>query len=205
MNFDPATLGAVSIALSGLMGLLLLFSWCQSRKSLALLWCGGFLVGGFGVGVLGLQYILPHYGAESALGNALVLLGVGCKYCGCRSFNGRPAHPVRAFLGAAASLVGWAFKVPPPESLIHPVASVAAIYLIRCGWELLTHAVIRLAPQYAAGAVYLAAGLACLSRGLFRPFLPPDSWAETFVNGWSPGWALLVLLYIPAIAFLLLA
>src|SRR4051812_48638022 len=111
MSLDAATLGAVSILLSLLMGGLLLFAWFQNRASTALCWWGaGFFISAVGVGVLGLQKLSPHQSdAAVVLGQALVVLGVGCKYSGCRDFNGRPSKPAVATAGAAAWLAVWPY------------------------------------------------------------------------------------------------
>jgi diguanylate cyclase (GGDEF)-like protein len=80
------------------------------------------------------------------------------------------------------------------------IALMAALYLALSAWELLRHAPCKLISQYAAIAVYSMAGMACLLRGGLGPLLD-----HSVTRGWSSEWALLVLIYIPTIAVLLLS
>jgi diguanylate cyclase (GGDEF)-like protein len=207
MNLDPATLGTVSILLSALMGGLLLFAWLQNRTMTALSWWGvGFFVGALGVGILGLQKLVPHVSDEAvAIGNALIAAGIGSKYCGCRAFNGRPPRIALGLAGAVLWLAAWPLIHDSPEARLTFIGLTASTYLALSAWELVRHAPQRLVSQHAVVAVYGAAALSCMARGMVGPSLQTGFWAELFGRGWTAEWALLVLLYIPTIAFLLLS
>ena len=207
MSFDAATLGAVSILLSLLMGGLLLFAWFQNRASTALCWWGaGFFISALGVGVLGLQKLSPHQSdAAIVLGQALVLVGVGCKYSGCRDFNGRPTKPVVALAGAVVWLAVWPYVNTSTMMQSMLIALIAALYLGLAAWELLRHAPCKLMSQHAAVVIYSAASLVCMLRGTMGALSDHGLWTNVFAPGWSAEWALLVLLYIPTIAVLLLS
>ena len=207
MDLDAATLGAVSILLSLLMGGLLLFAWLQNRTSTALCWWGaGFFISAVGVGVMGLQNLAPHQSHEAiVLGQALVVVGVGCKYSGCRNFNGRPAKPALALAGAAVWLAAWPYINSSINMQSMVIALIAALYLGLAAWELARHAPCKLISQHAAVAVYFTASMVCALRGALGPLLDHGLWANFLTPGWSAEWALLVLLYIPTIAVLLLS
>jgi diguanylate cyclase (GGDEF)-like protein len=207
MNLDPATLGTVSILLSALMGGLLLFAWLQNRTMTALSWWGvGFFVGALGVGILGFQKLVPHVSDEAvAIGNALIAAGIGSKYCGCRAFNGRPPRIALGLAGAVLWLAAWPLIHDSPEARLTFIGLTASTYLALSAWELVRHAPQRLVSQHAVVAVYGAAALSCMARGMVGPSLQTGFWAELFGRGWTAEWALLVLLYIPTIAFLLLS
>jgi diguanylate cyclase (GGDEF)-like protein len=207
MHLDPATLGTVSILLSALMGGLLLFSWFQNRAITALGWWGaGFFIAALGVGTLGLQKLLPHEtSAALAIGNALVAAGIGSKYCGCRAFNGRPPKPTWGLAGALVWLAAWPLMIDKPHTRLTLIGLIAALYLALSAWELVRHAPQQLMSQRAVIAVYAVASLFCLARGVLGPSVQAGFWSELFGRGWTTEWALLVLLYIPAIAVLLLS
>ncbi len=207
MHLDPATLGTVSILLSALMGGLLLFSWFQNRTITALGWWGaGFLIAALGVGILGFQKLLPDESHEAiAVGNALVAAGIGSKYCGCRAFNGRPSRITWGMAGALVWLAAWPLTVDKPHVRLALIGLTASIYLALSAWELARHAPQQLLSQRAVVAVYAIASLFCLARGILGPSMQTGFWAELFSRGWTTQWALLVLLYIPAIAILLLS
>ncbi|MET0428109.1 MAG: hypothetical protein ABW026_06380, partial [Microvirga sp.] len=187
MDLDAATLGAVSILLSLLMGGLLLFAWLQNRSNTALCWWGaGFFISAVGVGVLGLQKLSPHQSHEAiVLGQALVVVGVGCKYSGCRNFNGRPSKPAFALAGAVVWLAVWPYVNQSISMQSMLIALIAALYLGLAAWELVRHAPCKLMSQHAAVAVYFTASMVCVLRGVVGPLLDRGLWANFLAPGWS--------------------
>jgi hypothetical protein len=182
MHLDPATLGTVSILLSALMGGLLLFSWLQNRSITALGWWGaGFFIAALGVGILGLQTLLPHQTVEAvAIGNALIVAGIGSKYCGCRAFNGRPPKITWGFAGALVSLMAIPLIIDKPHAKLALIGLTASLYLALSAWELVRHAPQPLISQRAVVVVYAVASLFCLARGIVGQSVQAGFWGELF-------------------------
>lgn len=159
-----------------------------------------------GVGILGLQRLSPHGSSEAiAIGNAFVAAGIGSKYCGCRAFNGRPSRIAFGLAGAVIWLAAWPLIADHPHACLTLVALTASTYLALSAWKLVRHAPQQLMSQRTVVAVYCIAALFCLTRGVAGPALQDSFWVEIFGGGWTSEWALLVVLYIPAIAILLLS
>lgn len=207
MPLDPATLGAVSIFLSALMGGLLLFSWFQNRTITALAWWGaGFCLGAIGVGILGIQSLAGVPTPEAiAMGNAFVAFGLGCHYCGCRDFNGRQALFIFGLSGPAIWLMAWPIIAESFPARLALMGLVTGAYLALSGWELLKHAPQRLMSQRTAVVVFFIGAVFCLARGLFGPSFTPGIWSAILASRWSAEMALFILLYIPTIAFIMIS
>lgn len=206
MILDPATLGAASVLLSTLMGGLLLFSWLQNRSIVALGWWGlGLCLGAVGVLLLGLgDFTSRNPSIAIMLGNALSAAGSGCLYGGCRSFNGRPIRFFHGTAGAAFWLALWPFIANNFEARLSTMAFIMGGYYWLSGIELWQHAPQRLMSQRAAVFVLFAATLFCVVRGFLGP-VSSGLWLEILARRWSAEMALLVMLYIPTIAVLLLS
>lgn len=204
---DPATLGAASVLLCALMGGLLLFSWMQNRSIRALGWWGSSsLLGSVGVVFLGLQNFASQDANDAVfLGNALVAVGFGLLYCGCRAFNGRPAEIVRGLIGLVAWLAAWPFLQTAFNPRLVLMAIISGTYLGLSAWELLKYAPQRLISQRATIVVFSSAAVFSVLRGLVGPFIESDLWIEVLARRWSSEMALLNMIYVPTIAVLLLS
>jgi hypothetical protein len=89
---DVPTLFAVTLFITVIGGLLLLFAFLQNRNTSALaLWGIGYLVGAAGAALLsGQAAAVPNVWAVGAA-NALLCTAYGFMWCGARSFEGRRA------------------------------------------------------------------------------------------------------------------
>jgi diguanylate cyclase (GGDEF)-like protein len=89
MVLDLPTLFVVTVFITGTAGLLLLFSWLQNRRTLALAWWGGaYLVASMGTALLaGRGVIADVWSIDVA--NALILINYGAMWTGVRCFEGR--------------------------------------------------------------------------------------------------------------------
>jgi diguanylate cyclase (GGDEF)-like protein len=101
---DVPTLFAVTLFITVIGGLLLLFAFLQNRNTPALaLWGIGYLVGAAGAALLsGQAAAIPNVWAVGAA-NALLCTAYGFMWCGARSFEGRRV----SLIGLAIGPVLW--------------------------------------------------------------------------------------------------
>src|SRR5690606_30706655 len=100
MSLDVPTLFIVSIFVTTILGLFLLFAWVQDRSIRALAWWGAaYLIGGVSVAIYTMQESLSN-ALSMAVGNALLFLACGVIWSGARLFHGREVRPVWMFAGA---------------------------------------------------------------------------------------------------------
>ena len=94
---DVPTLFAVTLFITVIGGLLLLFAFLQNRNTPALaLWGIGYLIGAAGAALLsGQAAAVPNVWAVGAA-NALLCTAYGFMWCGARSFEGRRVSLDRA-------------------------------------------------------------------------------------------------------------
>ena len=86
---DLPTVFVMTVFLSAIGGLLLLFSWTQNRSTPALaLWGVGYLFGSAGSALLGLHGPAPA-SWQVCTANALICAAYGTMWGGARSFEGR--------------------------------------------------------------------------------------------------------------------
>src|SRR5436305_8642503 len=89
LALDMATLFAVAICVTALLGLLLLFAWLQDRVRALAWWGTAYLVGGFSVAVWSVESLIsPPLPVGTA--NALLFISCGMIWNAARLFHGRP-------------------------------------------------------------------------------------------------------------------
>jgi diguanylate cyclase (GGDEF)-like protein/PAS domain S-box-containing protein len=205
MDLDPRTLGAAFVLLSAVLAVLLLFAWTLNRKVRALAWWGAtFLLIPSGIGLAVIAQDPPGF-LILLVSNALVALGYGVLYAGCRAFNGRQGRVTASLVGPAL----WMFAFPIihhiPGARLVLLSLIAAGYAALSAWELWKHAYQQLASQRLA--VILLLGLAAfnVARGMLGLSLSSVFWMSTFVTRWSAEMGLLLIVYAPALAFIFLS
>jgi diguanylate cyclase (GGDEF)-like protein len=130
MALDPVTVLTLTALLAVIVGLLLILSWAQNRafSSLAA-WGIGNVVGGFAAGGLVMRGALPDY-ISITLANALLAIGYGMMWAGCRWFEGKQAVP--SWIGAGAALWVCACSIPAffgsPALRISLISAIVAAY-----------------------------------------------------------------------------
>ena len=92
LSLDVATLAQVTVFVTAILSLLLLFAWLQNRSTPALLWWGiAYSIGAVGIGLLTLRDLIsPRLSIDVA--NALLLVAYGLIWTGARSFAGLRAN-----------------------------------------------------------------------------------------------------------------
>ncbi len=138
MSLDVATLFVVTVFIMGLGGSLLLFSWLQNRRNLALCWWGAaFLVFAPATALFGLRGAIADAWSID-LANALFMLSYGLLWSGARVFERR--DPLLPFAAAGAILWLLACQVAGfQDSLLVRIvlaSSIISTYSLLFIWEL---------------------------------------------------------------------
>jgi diguanylate cyclase (GGDEF)-like protein len=134
-----STLLAVTVFTPALAGCLLLFSWLQHRKIIALaLWGSGFVTTSIAT-----TLIILCRGAIAdfwsiIVGNALLATAYGILWCGARKFDNRNVSIVLALVGAVLWLI--ACSIGPiyhqPEARATVMATIGVAYTLLVAFEL---------------------------------------------------------------------
>jgi diguanylate cyclase (GGDEF)-like protein len=206
MPLDVPTLFIVSIFVTTLLGLFLLFAWAQDRSIRALAWWGvAYLIAGVSVAVYTVQDSLSN-ALSLAIGNALLFLACGVIWSGARLFHGHDVKPFLMFAGAIAWLT--ALTIPGfADSIMARVAvsSVAiAGYTLLTAWELWGGRKERLLSRWPAMAVLALHGIVFLSPIPIVLLSSSENRFSDFTGGWFAIFALETLLYAIATAFIIL-
>src|SRR5262249_16132469 len=136
---DVPTLFAVTLFITLVGGLLLLFAFLQNRNTPALaLWGIGYLVGAAGAALLsGEAAPVPNVWAVLAA-NALVCTAYGLMWCGARSFEGRRVSLLGLAIGPALWIAAFQFDsfAHSLQQRISLVAAISAAYPLLAAREL---------------------------------------------------------------------
>jgi diguanylate cyclase (GGDEF)-like protein len=136
---DVPTLFAVTLFITVIGGLLLLFAFLQNRNTPALaLWGIGYLVGAAGAALLsGQAAAVPNVWAVGAA-NALLCTAYGFMWCGARSFEGRRVSLIGLAIGPALWIVAFQFDsfAQSLQERISLVAAISASYALLAAREL---------------------------------------------------------------------
>jgi diguanylate cyclase (GGDEF)-like protein len=205
MPLDVPTLFIVSIFVTTILGLFLLFAWVQDRSIRALAWWGAaYLIGGISVAIYTMQDT-PN-ALTIAIGNALLFVACGVIWSGARLFHGREVKPLWMFAGAIAWLIALTVPSFVASSNGRIVLSSLAIsaYTILTAMELWGGRRERLLSRWPAFAVLVLQGIVFLSPIPIILFAPSDESLADFASGWFGIFALETLLYAIATAFIIL-
>jgi hypothetical protein len=137
--------------------------------------------------------------------NALVALAFGVLYAGCRSFNDRTARLPSIVLGAAVWTAAFPTIYNTPNISLLLLLLIAGFYAALSAWELWRHAPQRLVSQRAAVVLLPSLAAFSISQGLLELKLSSIFWIDAFGNLWSAEMVLVLVLYAPALAFVLLS
>ncbi len=94
MYLDVGTLSVVTVFVTALLGVLLVFAGLQNRSIRAPMWWGAAqIVGATGLALVTSHGTVPDF-VSVDIGNALVLLAYGMIWAGARMFDGRKVSPL---------------------------------------------------------------------------------------------------------------
>lgn len=180
MNIDIQTVYTTSIFIIGLVGILLLWSWLQDRRSKALVWWAlSFLVSTVGVVLLSDYDFLPDlWSVEIAI--TLLVTAHGLVWAGVRSFSDRSVPWLGITAGGVVWTVAYQSRIVEASTTdrVALIAMLAAVYTIVTGWEMFRDGLVKL-PSAPLVLVLLAAHAAC--HVLRVPV------AESFPYSFEPG------------------
>jgi len=207
MLLDIPTLIIVSIFVTAILGLLLLFVWIQDRSIQALAWWGvAYLVAGLSIALLSGQ--LPGSDAVSIdIASAILFAACGLSWNGARLFDEKPVRPIAMFAGAliwlSACLIP-AFTASMTGRMI--VSSlIVSNYTLATAFELWSGRSEKLITRWPAMMVLILHG-AIFPAQIPLIMLQPEGREMTFFSsGWIALLALETLLYVIASAFIVLA
>jgi len=204
---DVPTLFIVSIFVTTILGLFLLFAWVQDRSIRALAWWGvAYLIGGLSVALFSVQDSLSDP-LSVAIANALLFVACGVIWSGARLFHGREVLPYAMFAGALV----WLFCMMVPGFAASPTARIIvssltiSTYTLLTAFELWCGRKEPLISRWPAMIVLFLHTVVFLTPIPIIVLLPPDHRYSAFLSGWFAIFALETLLYAIATAFIILA
>ncbi len=207
MSLDVPTLFIVSIFVTTILGLFLLFAWVQDRSIRALAWWGvAYLIGGLSVALFSVQDSLSDP-LSVAIANALLFVACGVIWSGARLFHGREVLPYAMFAGALV----WLFCMMVPGFAASPTARIIvssltiSTYTLLTAFELWCGRKEPLVSRWPAMIVLFLHAVVFLTPIPIIVLLPPDHRYSVFFSGWFAIFALETLLYAIATAFIILA
>jgi diguanylate cyclase (GGDEF)-like protein len=195
----------VFVLLSIVLGGLLIFAWALNRKVRALAWWGSaFCLVAIGIGMANLMSAPPGP-LLLLVANALVMVGYGSMYAGCRTFNGRAGTLLPSLAGAGIWITIFPLIRDNPPARLALLSLLAGGYAMMSAWELWRHALRQLASQQLA--VVLLVLLAALNflRGALGLSFSSIFWIDTLTRRWSSEMALFLVVYGPTLAFMFLS
>lgn len=206
MLLDVPTLLVVSIFVTTVLGLLLIFAWIQDRSIQALGWWGcAYLLGGLSAGMLSLQQFISS-ALSIDLASALLFIACGLSWNGARLFDGKDVRPFSMLAGAIIWLLACQIPGFSESSAGRIVVSSLIIsnYTLFTAFELWHGRSEKLNSRWPAVIVITLHGVVFPSQVPLTMVLPGDRIAATLSNGWIATLALESLLYSIAAAFILL-
>lgn len=206
MPLDVPTLFIVSIFVTTILGLFLLFAWVQDRSIRALAWWGiAYLIGGVSVAIYTMQDSLSN-ALSLAIGNALLFAACGVIWSGSRLFHGREVRPLWMFAGAIAWLIALTLPGFAPSTMARVVFSSITIsaYTLLTAWELWGGRKERLMSRWPAMAVLVMHAIVFLTPIPIVFVTTSENRFSDFTGGWFGLFALETLLYAIATAFVIL-
>jgi diguanylate cyclase (GGDEF)-like protein len=208
MQLDVKTMFVVTIAVTVLLGMLLIYVWYQQRKVTALAWWGlAHMVASTGVWLIGLRGAVSDFWSIE-MSNALLFIAAGMTWTGARLFDGNRVSPVGVLGGAVAWLL--ATRLTPflatPHAPVVFSSMIIAAYTFASAIEFwrgrqqdnLLSRLPLIVMLSMHGAVYLA-------RVPLAMMIPGPKTEIFFSTAWFGVIGLESLLYMIATAFVLLA
>ncbi|MBB4039655.1 diguanylate cyclase (GGDEF)-like protein [Microvirga flocculans] len=206
MVLDPATLTVAFLLLSAVLGTLLILSGLQPPKMNPMIWWGSsFWLLTVSVGWANLGRGQPSY-TVLLLANTLTISSYGALYVGCRIFNNRSGIFLPLLTGAIVWIAVFPFIFDSLGYRVILVSIVTGVYSALSAWELGR----RREQTLTSSQRIVVLLLACLSffsflRALLGFSVTSVAWIDSFARRWSSELALFLVVFGPALAFMLLS
>lgn len=207
MELDVKTMFVVTISVTAILGMLLLFAWYQHRKIDALLWWGlAHMVASVGVWMIGARgYLAPFWSIE--VSNALLFLAAGMTWTGARLFDGNRMSLIGLIGGALAWTLASqtaGFMSTPTGPVIFSAMIVSA-YTFATALEFWRGRRENLLSRLPLIVMLSMHGMLYLVRIPLTLLMPVSENEPFFSSAWFGVIGLESLLYMIATAFILLA
>jgi diguanylate cyclase (GGDEF)-like protein len=206
MHLDMQTMSAVSVAVTVVLGGVLLFTWAREREGPFVGWWGLALLIQAG-GVASAAAASPaHARGIIATGTALIILGDAVKWKAAREFARRHAQLVWIVLGPVGYLL--AAQSDYLQSIDHRLAAVCTIlslYNFAAAWELARCSGEQLPSRWPAVSLLVVTGLGYLSWLPLNLSMPISESQGVDASIWFPVVILVTLLLRVALAFIVMA
>jgi diguanylate cyclase (GGDEF)-like protein len=207
MELDVKTMFVVTITVTAILGLLLVYAWNQNRRIPSLAWWGGaHIVACAAAGLIGARGAVSDFWSIE-IANALLFVSAGMTWAGARLFDHNRISIIGVFGGAAAWIVAARltnFLALPPLPVVTSSMIIAA-YTFAAGSEFWRGRDENLRSRLPLVVLLYSHGVLYLVRVLLAIFVPGGK-AEIFLStAWFGSIGLESLLYMVATAFILLA
>lgn len=207
MELDVRTMFVVTISVTAILGMLLIFAWYQHRKIEALAWWGGaHIVASIAVWMIGARgNIAPFWSIE--VSNALLFLAGGMTWTGARLFDGNRMSLIGLIGGALAWTLASqtaGFMNTPTGPVIFSAMIVSAYTFATAleFWRGRSESLLSRLPLIVMLSMH---GVLYLVRIPLTLLAPVQANEPFFSSAWFGVIGLESLLYMIATAFILLA
>jgi hypothetical protein len=203
MSIEINTLYHVSVTVSVLLGLLLIYNWWLHREAPALAWWGaGFLTVSVGLALLAARGAL-HDVLSIVAANAVLFLGTAFWWTGARVFDGKKPH--LALMGAGAILWVALCLVPAFYGAITvrvvAASSILGIYTLAAAYELWHGRAVPLLTRWPAIVLLVFHGGLFFVRIALALLAPLEEGLPGAGGGWFVFLHYEIILYEIALAF----
>jgi diguanylate cyclase (GGDEF)-like protein len=206
MQLDMLTVSAANVAVTTVLGAVLLLTWARERESPLVGWWGlALLLQGAGVAMA--ASASPRNVEELvAIGTASIILGDAFKWKASREFAGRETRLLWVLLGPVGFLLAVnAGYLQTFDDRLNAVCSVLALYNFAAAAEFARAKNEPLASRRPAVVLLVIAGLGFLSWLPLNAAMPIQEAQYVLVSFWFPATILLTLLLRIALAFIVLS
>jgi diguanylate cyclase (GGDEF)-like protein len=206
MHLDMLTMSAVSIAVTAILGLVLVFTWARAGGTPFVGWWGlAMLLQSAGV-IIAAAASARNAADLLTVGNATMLIADGLKWQASRQFAHRPANLFITFAGPAGFLLAaHSGYVETFDGRLILVCTLMALYNFAAAGELARANGERLISRWPAVVLLLLTGAGFLSWLPLIVAMPIHHASAVFSSSWFPAVILVTLLIRIALAFIVLS
>ncbi len=206
MHLDMLTMSAASITVTGVLGIVLVFTWARERESIFVGWWGlALLLQSAGV-VIAAAASLQNDADLVTLGTATMVLSDAVKWQASRQFANRRVNPAWTLFGPVGFLlVAYSGYLQDFDDRLLVACTLSAIYNFAAAFELARADGERLASRWPAVTLLIVSGVSFLSWLPLNLIMPVHEAIEVFTSSWFPTVILLTLLLRIALAFIVLS
>jgi diguanylate cyclase (GGDEF)-like protein len=206
MHLDMLTMSAASITVTGVLGIVLVFTWARERESVFVGWWGlALLVQAAGI-VISSASSLQNDADLVTIGAAAMVLAEAVKWHAARQFAHRAVTLAWTLLGPFLFLVAaYSGYLDGFDGRLVVVCTLSALYNFAAAFELSRADGEYLASRWPAVGLLIVTGLSCLSWLPLNIVMPINEVIAIFSSTWFPAVILLTLLLRIALAFVVLS